>query len=170
MLQLLSAPLQDGIRFFQHPLPGVPTAALADAPALMRRNDGFDPSRPVYFRWFSLCTTLAAITFVCSNASLEQPAACRFWLAPVNAIWLPGDNGACLQFTYVGHAISLALEPPDIGDSEDSTSRRASCHEGRSSIVTTASHEAVASLAGIVRLLRTEPQVLLCLLVIFVFI
>ena len=33
MLQLLSAPLQDGFCFFQHPLPAIPSAALAGTPA-----------------------------------------------------------------------------------------------------------------------------------------
>ena len=39
MLQPLSAPLQSGLRFFQHPLPAIPSAFLADAPASTRRRD-----------------------------------------------------------------------------------------------------------------------------------
>jgi len=39
MLQSLSAPLQGGLRFFQHPLPAIPSAFLADAPASTRRRD-----------------------------------------------------------------------------------------------------------------------------------
>ena len=39
MLQSLSAPLQSGLRFFQHPLPAIPSAFLADAPASTRRRD-----------------------------------------------------------------------------------------------------------------------------------
>lgn len=39
MLQSLSAPLQSGLRFFQHPLPAIPSACLADAPASTRRRD-----------------------------------------------------------------------------------------------------------------------------------
>jgi hypothetical protein len=42
MLQPLSAPLQNGLRFFQHPLPAIPSAFLADAPAPQPgRNVGF---------------------------------------------------------------------------------------------------------------------------------
>src|SRR5438270_10220732 len=39
MLQLLSVPLQNGLRFLQHPLPVIPSAFLADAPAFTRRRD-----------------------------------------------------------------------------------------------------------------------------------
>jgi hypothetical protein len=39
MFQLLSAPLQSGLRFFQHPLPATPSAFLADAPASTGRRD-----------------------------------------------------------------------------------------------------------------------------------
>lgn len=42
MLQLLSAPLQNGLGFFQHPLPVIPSAFIADAPAPEPgRNAGF---------------------------------------------------------------------------------------------------------------------------------
>jgi hypothetical protein len=41
-VELLSAPLQNGLGFFQHPLPAIPSAFLADAPASCgRRNVGF---------------------------------------------------------------------------------------------------------------------------------
>src|SRR5439155_14137800 len=39
MSQLLSVPLQNGLRFLQHPLPATPSAFLADAPAFTRRRD-----------------------------------------------------------------------------------------------------------------------------------
>ena len=39
MLQSLSAPLQSGLRFFQHPLPAISSAFLAATPASTGRRD-----------------------------------------------------------------------------------------------------------------------------------
>lgn len=39
--QLLSVPLQDGLGFSSVPLPGIPTALRAEAPASTRRDVGF---------------------------------------------------------------------------------------------------------------------------------
>jgi hypothetical protein len=43
---LLSARLQDGVRFLQHPLPATPTALLAERPALHRRDVRFAMFEP----------------------------------------------------------------------------------------------------------------------------
>jgi len=90
---LLSAPLQNDLRFFQHPLPAIPSAFLADAPAFTGRQDvGFamfgcddtDDLAPAY--------TPAVVLFVCPSCTAGQPDCVPFWLEPVSAF-------GSLQFT-----------------------------------------------------------------------
>jgi hypothetical protein len=50
---LLSARLQEGICFFQHPLSALPAALLAESPASTRREDGFTMFRSTSIGWVS---------------------------------------------------------------------------------------------------------------------
>ena len=160
MLQLLSVPLQNGLRFLQHPLPVIPSAFLADAPAFTRRRDvgfamfgcpdtnGLAPaSTPAacFVRVLLLhgWSTLAALPFGLSlSASLA--------LCILRCLW---------QFTFVGHFIQ-----PCLSDRIDACSRGNHLAAVSSScrwrdVVSAASDPTVASRAGADRLLRTEPQV-----------
>jgi hypothetical protein len=73
MLQLLSVPLSNGIRFFQHPLPAKPSAFLADPPASTRR-------RPVGFMMFG-CDDMDELAPAYTPAALD--AWSRFSLGSV---------------------------------------------------------------------------------------
>ena len=119
MLQLLSVPLRNGLRFLQHPLPATPSAFLADAPAFTRRRDvGFamfdcddmNESAPAYtpaagfVRVLRLhgWSTLAALPFGSSlSASLAR--------CILRCLW---------QFTWVGRFIQ-----PCLSDRIDARSR-----------------------------------------------
>jgi len=100
---------------------------------------------------------------VCLHFTKGQPTALPFGSS------LSASLACCVsrclrQFTCVG----LGLQPCsptnlDAG-SRETSSRLSPRPIGRSSVVTAASHTTVASCAGAVRLLRTEPQVRLMVL------
>ena len=52
---LLSARLQDGVGFFQHPLSAIPIALLAESPTSARREDGFTMFRSTSIGWVGPC-------------------------------------------------------------------------------------------------------------------
>jgi hypothetical protein len=158
-LQLLSAPLQNGIRFFQHPLPATPSAALADAPAFTRRrNVGFtmfdgddtDELAPAY--------TPAALGVRAFPHTGERPAAHLFGWS------LTASFGSPYLTMPLAVHLSWACHPAWFLRPRDARSRgerlTAASSSGRwRNVVTAASDPTVTSRAGAARLLRTEPQV-----------
>jgi hypothetical protein len=110
MLQLLSVPLSNGVRFFQHPLPAMPSALLADTPASTRRQ-------PVGFMMFSCddmdelapaSTPAAGFVRVLRLHGGSTLAALPFGLS------LSASLARCIlrclwQFTCVGHFIQPCL-------------------------------------------------------------
>jgi len=65
MLQPLFVSLQNDVRFFQHPLPGIPAAHLAMTPASTRRDDGFILFRSDDTNELVPVSAPAVIMFVC---------------------------------------------------------------------------------------------------------
>jgi len=171
MLQPLSVPLQNGVRFFRHPLPATPSASLAGAPAQRRtagRDDGF-----TIFR----CNDTDDLVPACHTGSLECPCApcvrgsnrlhCRFWLEPFSifgSLGMTVPEAVHLRWTCHPACPSDRLDAGSRGSHFTATS---SSH-GWSDVVSAASDRAVTSPASADRLLRTEPQVLLMSIFIFI--
>ena len=159
MLQSLSAPLQSGVRFFQFPLPAIPTAFLADAPAFTRR-------RNVRFAMCD-CNDMNELTPAYHTGSGECPCApCVRWSNPLRAFWPePVSIFGSLSMT-MPEAVHLCwvFHPACPSDRFDARSRGnnlavISVPIMVRCIVSAASDPTVASRAGADRLLRTEPQV-----------
>jgi hypothetical protein len=68
MVQLLSVPLQNGLGFFQHPLPGIPAAHLAMTPASTRRDDGFTMFRLGDTNELAPVSAPAVMVFACPKS------------------------------------------------------------------------------------------------------
>src|ERR1700722_1408166 len=102
MLHLLSAPLQDGLCFFQLPLPAIATAPLAGTPASRRRKAGFtvfdcddtNELAPVLY-------TGSLNMSVCPTIWMGAPDCVPFWSEPVSVFG--SSKSRCLRrFTCVG--------------------------------------------------------------------
>lgn len=103
MLQLLSARLPDGVRLFQLPLPAIPTAGLTATPAPLGRDVRF-----AVFRSSNMSELVPAFTpAVCfvrvSHAKGGTSDCVTVWPEPVSIFGSFDFDGACWQFTYVGH-------------------------------------------------------------------
>lgn len=160
MLQPLSAPLPSGVRFFQHPLPAIPSAFLADAPAPK-------PGRNVGFTMLVSSDTNELIPAF-HTGSLECPRVpslrwnnrlpCRFWPEPVSvfgSLSMTVPTAVHFCWTYHSACPSDHIDARSRGDclAEISSSPR------WRDVVSAASDPTVTSRAGANRLLRTEPQV-----------
>jgi len=159
MLQSLSVPLQNGLGFFQFPLPATPTAFLADAPAFTGR-------RNVRFILFG-CNDTNELTPASHTGSDECPCApCVRWSNPLRAFWPePVSIFGSLSMT-MPEAVHLCwvFHSACPSDRIDARSRgnnlAAISSSGRwRDVVTAASDQTVASFASADRLLRTESQV-----------
>jgi hypothetical protein len=159
MLQLLSAPLQNGVGFFQFPLPATPSAFLADAPAFTgRRNVGF-----IMFG----CNDTNEITPASHTGSDGCPRApCVRWSNPLRAFWpepvsvfgsLSVTMPKAVHLCWVFHSAC----PSDRIDARSRGNNLAAISSSRRwrDVVTAASDQTVASFASADRLLRTESQV-----------
>ena len=160
MFQLLSAPLQNGLRFLQPPLPATSSAFLADAPAPKTRRD-------VEFTMLGFIDT-NELAPAFHTGSLECPCApsvrwsirlrCRFWPEPdsiFGSLSLTVPMAVHLNWTY---------HPACPSDRIDARSRRDpltadSSSRGWKDVVSASSDPTVTSRASADRLLRTEPQV-----------
>jgi hypothetical protein len=159
MLQLLSAPLQSGLGFFQFPLPATPSAFLADAPAFTgRRNVRFVKCD---------CNDMNELTPAYHTGSDEYPCApCVRWSNPLRAFWpepvsvfgsLSMTMPEAVHLCWVFHS---ACPSDRIGARSRGNNFAAISSSGRwRDVVTAASDQTVASLASADRLLRTESQV-----------
>ncbi len=160
MLQPLSAPLQNGLRFFQHPLPAIPSAFLADAPAPQPgRNVGFtmlvssdtNDLVPASHTGSPGCPCVPSLRW---NNRLR----CRFWLEPVSAFGsLSMTVPTAVHFCWTYHSAC----PSDHIDARSRGNLLAEISSSRRwrDVVSAASDPTVTSRAGADRLLRTEPQV-----------
>ena len=159
MLQSLSVPLQNGIGFFQFPLPATPSAFLADAPAFTgRRNVGF-----IMFD----CNDTNELTPAYHTGSDRCPRApCVRWNSPLRAFWpepvsvfgsLSMTMPKAVHLCWVFHSAcpSDRIDARSRGNSLAATSSSGRWRD----VVTAASDQTVASLASADRLLRTESQV-----------
>ena len=159
MLQSLSAPLQNGIGFFQFPLPATPSAFLADAPALTGR-------RNVRFIKYGFNDT-NELTPASHTGSDECPCApCVRWSNPLRAFWpepvsvfgsLSMTMPKAVHLCWVFHSAC----PSDRIDARSRGNSLAviSSSERWRDVVTAASDKTVTSFASADRLLRTESQV-----------
>ena len=159
MSQPLSTPLQGGLRFFQPPKPALPTAFLADAPALMRRKDGIamlscndtDELVPAYHTGSHCCPCAPSVQW-------DSRLRCLFWLEPVSifgSLGLTMPEAVHLRWTYHPACSSDRIEAGSHGDVLAETSST----QGGRNVVTVASDRIVTNPAVTDRLLRTEPQV-----------
>ena len=159
MLQLLSAPLQGGIGFFQFPLPATPSAFLADAPAFTgRRNVGFV---------MLSCNDTNELAPACHTGSLEYPCVpCvqrnnrlrAFWPEPVSIFGSLGLTmliAVHLRWAFHSACPSNRIDARSFGNHLTAFSASQGCRD----VVTAASTQTVANLSSADRLLRTEPQV-----------
>jgi hypothetical protein len=159
MSQLLSAPLQSGVGFFQFPLPATPSAFLADAPAFTgRRNIGF-----IMFD----CNDTNELTPASHTGSVVCPRAPRVrWSNPLRAFWpepvsvfgsLSVTMPKAVHLCWVFHSAC----PSDRIDARSRGNNLAAISSPRRwrDVVTAASDQTVASFASADRLLRTESQV-----------
>ncbi len=159
MSQLLSVPLQNGIGFFQHPLPATPSAFLADAPASTRR-------RNVGFTMFD-CNDTNELTPALHTGSCVCPRApCvrrsnqlrAFWPEPVSVF------GSLSMTMPTAVHLCWVFHPACPSDRINARSRRNHLAAVSSSlrwkhVVPAASDPTVAGRASAGRLLRTESQV-----------
>lgn len=160
LLQPLSAPLQNGLRFFQHPLPAIPSAFLADAPAP-------EPGRDVRFTMLVSNDTNELVPAY-HTGSLECPCVpslrwnsrlrCRFWPEPDSIFGsLSMTVPIAVYFCWAYHSACASdhVDARSRGDrlTEVSPSIR------RRQVVPAASDPTVTSRTGADRLLRTKPQV-----------
>src|SRR5207302_5674519 len=161
MLQLLSAPLQSGLGFFQYPLPATPSAFLADAPASKpRRGVGFNLFRcddtndlvPASHTGSRICPCAPSLWW--SNRLLA------FWPEPVSAFGSSEVDGAFGSLFRLDMSFSLTLRPPLTLVVAESSSRPSPRPIGRRYVVPTAFDVTVTSRADAGRLVRTEPHVL----------
>ncbi len=162
---LLSVRLQDGIRFFQHPLPAASTAILTDTPARHGQGIGF-----IMF-WSSDTMGLVSVYYA---GGLECPCvprlagsnrphhllveACqRHWLRPI--------NDTCNGSLSLDLPISLSPSSINAIETTDHLTMIHASKRGRD-FVTAAFDPVVSNHANAARLRRTESPVLLMLLLI----
>ena len=108
---LLSAPLQNGIRFLQPPLPAASTVLLAETPAPRGRDIGLTLFRLNDTNDVVPACTPAASVSVCSKCRWKQPAACLL-AGACQRLWLCEDDGAYGSSHVLDISFSLALPPP----------------------------------------------------------
>jgi hypothetical protein len=160
MLQSLSVPLQNGFRFFQSPLPAIPSAFLTDAPAPQPgRNVGFtmlgfsdmNESVPAFHTGSLECPCVPSVR---GNNRLH----CRFWPEPVSifgSLGMTVPMAVHLRWTFHSACPSNRIDARSCRDrlTVVSSSQR------RRDVVSVASDSTVTSRAGTNRLPRTEPWV-----------
>ena len=161
MLQSLSVPLQNGVGFLQHPLPAIPSAFLADAPApepgrnagftMLGCNDTNDLAPAIYTG-----SPGVSVCFHCRGGATGCVADFGRSLSASLARW----------YVTVPVAVHLcwAFHPACPPDRVDAGSRgdhltEVSSSRRRRKVVSAASDPTVTSRASADRLLRTEPQV-----------
>jgi hypothetical protein len=160
MLQLLSAPLQNGLGFLQSPLPVISSAFLADAPASKTRRDvgftmlGFNDTNELAPAYYTGSLESPCVPSVRWNNRLH----CRFWPEPVSIF---GSLGMTVPMAV---HLCWAFHPACPSDHIDARSRGDCLTEVSSSrrwrdVVSIASDPTVTNRASTDRLLRTEPQV-----------
>ena len=159
MLQSLSAPLQNGLRFLQHPMPAIPSAFLADAPAFTRR-------RNVGFMMLSSSDTNELAPAV-HTGSLECPCVPNvqrnnrlraFWPEPISifgSLGLTMLMAVHLCWAFHSACPSDRIDARSLGNHLTAFSASQGCQD----VVSAASDKTVTSFAGADRLLRTESQV-----------
>jgi hypothetical protein len=159
MLQSLSAPLRNGLRFFQHPLPATPSAFLADAPASTRRRDvGFAMLSSSDTNELAPAFHTGSLECPCVPCVQQNTRLRAFWPEPVSIF---GSLG--LTMLMAVH-LCWAFHPACPSDRIDARSlgnplTAFSASQGCQDFVPAASDKTVTSFAGAGRLLRTESQV-----------
>lgn len=161
MLQSLSAPLQNGLGFLRHPLPAIPSAFLADAPAPK-------PGRDVRFTMLSSNDTdelapalhTGSLKCPCVPGVQRNNRLRAFWPEPLSTFGsLSVTMLTAVHLCWAFHPAcpSNRLGACSFGIHLAVFSASLRCRE----VVTAASDQIVTNFAGADRLLRTESQVCL---------
>jgi len=110
MLQLLSAPLQNGLRFIQHPLSATSTAHLAMTPASpMRRDVGFTVFRSSNMDELAPVSMPAVVVSVCPKSLMGAADCIAFWREPVSIFGSAGFDGTFDSSLVLDLSSSLTL-------------------------------------------------------------
>ena len=112
MLHSLSAPLQSGLRFFQPPLPAIPSALLADAPASKARRDvGFTMLDNDDTNELAPASHTGSLECPCVPCvRVEQPTA-RLLAGACQRLWLGRYDDAYGSSLGLGVSSSLSFRP-----------------------------------------------------------
>ena len=159
MLQSLSAPLQSGLRFFQHPMPAIPSAFLAGAPAFTRRrNVGFMMLSSSDTNELAPAVHTGSLECPCVPSVQRNNRLRAFWPEPVSIF---GSLGLTMlmavHLCWASHSAcpSDRIDARSLGNHLTAFSASPGCQD----VVSAASDKTVTSFAGADRLLRTESQV-----------
>ena len=159
MLQLLSAPLRNGLRFFQHPLPAIPSAFLADAPAPTRRRDvGFAMLSSSDTNELAPAFHTGSLECPCVPCVQQNTRLRAFWPEPVSifgSLGLTMLMAVHLYWAFHPACPSDRIDARSLGNHLTAFSASQGCQD----FVPAASDKTVTSFAGAGRLLRTESQV-----------
>ena len=120
--QPVSAPLQDGIRFFQPLTPALPTVCLAVSPAPMFRggNTGFPRSTFPTIQVGDLGPFCTPAALCPRRGTVTSPDRLHtFWSKPVSLIWLAPLDGASER------SLVLTISPGTLALTQVEASRRA---------------------------------------------
>jgi hypothetical protein len=160
MLQPLSAPLQSGLRFFQHPMPAIPSAFLAVAPApkpgqdvrfLMLSASDTNELAPAFHAGSLECSCVPCVQ---RNSRLRA-----FWPEPVSFFGSLGMTA--LMAVHLHWAFHSACPSDRIEAHSRGNHLTIISSQTGKDVVSAASDKIVTNFAGANRLLRTESQVCL---------
>ena len=163
--ELLSIRLQDGLCFFQHPLPTTSPALLTEAPAHLGRGIGFIMYR--FSDTVGLASALYADSLECPCAPrLAGDSRLRYLLVRAyQRHWLHPINGTLSSSLTLDVPTSLSPSPINAIETTDHLTMIHASRRGRD-FVTAAFDPVVTNHANAARLRRTESPVLLVLLLI----
>ena len=159
MLQSLSAPLQNGLRFLQHPMPAIPSAFLADAPAFTRRrNVGFMMLSSSDTNELAPAVHTGSLECPCVPSVQRNNRLRAFWPEPISifgSLGLTMLMAVHLCWAFHSACPSDRIDARSLGNHLTAFSASQGCQD----VVSAASDKTVTSFAGADRLLRTESQV-----------
>jgi hypothetical protein len=128
MLQPLSVRLQNGLRFFQHPLPAIPTAPLAESPASARRDVGFTMFCSNNMNELAPVSRTGSLVRPCVPRPEEATDRVTFWWEPISVFGSGGLNDAIYSSLLLGLSFSLSLRPAWTLPASETSSRLSPPH------------------------------------------
>jgi len=110
MLQPLSAPLQDVVRFFLNPLPAFQSFLTVRSPSVPGQNTGLPCSATWICEWLSPCLSTGGNYCQCESNYEGVHLPTYLLVKACQQLWLFNTYDGYQQFTWVGH-ITLTLAP-----------------------------------------------------------